>query len=45
MVQNWASRTPDNFKFTAKFPKIITHEKKFMNVENELSQFNEAMNL
>ena len=43
MVQNWASRTPDNFRFTAKFPKIITHEKKFKNVEKELSQFYEAM--
>ena len=43
MVQNWANRTPDNFKFTAKFPKVITHEKKFRNVENELSQFYEAM--
>ena len=21
MVQNWANRTPHNFKFTAKFPK------------------------
>ena len=43
MVQNWANRTPDNFKFTAKFPKVITHEKKFRNVENELSQFYEVM--
>ena len=39
MVQNWANRTPDDFRFTAKFPKIITHDKKFMNVEKELSQF------
>ena len=43
MVQNWTNRTPDNFRFTAKFPKVITHEKKFRNVENELSQFYEAM--
>ena len=43
MVQNWANRTPDNFKFTAKFPKTITHEKKFKNVEKELSYFYEAM--
>ena len=43
IVQNWANRTPDNFKFTAKFPKVITHEKKFKNVEKELSQFYEAM--
>ena len=43
MVQNWATRTPENFRFTAKFRKIITHDKKFMNVERELSQFYEAM--
>ena len=29
MVTNWNRRTPDNFRFTAKFPKIITHDKKF----------------
>ena len=33
IVKNWNRRTPDNFKFTAKFPKIITHDKKFKNVE------------
>ncbi len=27
MVKNWNRRTPDNFRFTAKSPKIITHEK------------------
>ena len=43
MVQNWADRTPDNFKFAAKFPKTITHEKKFKNVDKELSYFYEAM--
>lgn len=24
MVKNWAMKTPKNFKFTAKFPKVIT---------------------
>ena len=43
MVKNWARKTPDSFKFTAKFPKIITHDKKFKNVENELKLFYEAM--
>ena len=43
MAQNWANRTLDNFKFTAKFPKAITHEKKFKNVEKELSYFYESM--
>ena len=43
MVKNWNRRTPDNFRFTAKFPKIITHEKKFKNVEKELQLFYERM--
>jgi uncharacterized protein YecE (DUF72 family) len=43
MVKNWARRTPEDFRFTAKFPKVITHDKKFKNVENELSLFYDAM--
>jgi uncharacterized protein YecE (DUF72 family) len=27
-VQNWKERTPPGFRFAAKFPKLITHEKK-----------------
>jgi len=26
-VRNWNRTTPNNFRFTTKFPKIITHEK------------------
>ncbi|MGE5685280.1 MAG: DUF72 domain-containing protein [Nitrososphaerota archaeon] len=29
MVKNWNRRTPSNFRFTIKLPKIITHEKRF----------------
>jgi uncharacterized protein YecE (DUF72 family) len=43
MVKNWARRTPADFKFSAKFPKVITHDKKFKNVEKELTLFYEAM--
>jgi uncharacterized protein YecE (DUF72 family) len=43
MVKNWERRTPDNFRFTAKFPKVITHDKRFKNVEKELSFFYERM--
>ena len=43
MVKNWARRTPDNFRFTAKFPKIITHEKRFRNVEKDLELFYRRM--
>jgi uncharacterized protein YecE (DUF72 family) len=42
-VKNWNKRTPNNFRFTVKFPKIITHEKRFRDVEKELSQFYENM--
>jgi hypothetical protein len=28
MTKRWASITPDNFRFAAKFPRSITHEKK-----------------
>ena len=43
MVRNWAMRTPENFRFTAKFPKVITHDKRFTDVEKELNRFYEAM--
>lgn len=42
MVNNWANKTPKDFKFTAKFPKAITHEKRLKNVDKELDQFFEA---
>jgi uncharacterized protein YecE (DUF72 family) len=45
MVKNWNKRTPSNFRFTEKFPKIITHEKRFKNVEKELSIFYENREL
>ena len=43
MVQNWAKRTSDYYSFTAKFPKIITHDKRLSDVHNELGQFFEVM--
>ena len=43
IVNNWAKRTPKNFKFTAKFPRGITHEKRLKHVDKELKQFFEAM--
>jgi uncharacterized protein YecE (DUF72 family) len=43
MVKNWARKTPADFRFTAKFPKAITHDKKFKNVEKELALFYDAM--
>ena len=43
IVKSWAMRTPNNFRFTAKFPKVITHDKRFSGVEKELNNFYEAM--
>ena len=43
MVKNWAKSTPKDFKFTAKFPKVITHDKRFKDVDRELGYFFEAM--
>jgi uncharacterized protein YecE (DUF72 family) len=43
MVDLWNARTPPNFKFSAKFPRVITHEKKFQNCQRELQLFYEAM--
>jgi uncharacterized protein YecE (DUF72 family) len=39
MVKNWVKRTPDNFRFTAKFPKVITHDKLLVDVEDDVEQF------
>ena len=43
MVQNWAKRTPDNIRFTAKFPKIISHDKRLRDVHKELGDFHDVM--
>ena len=42
-VKKWSKTTPSNFRFTAKFPKVITHEKRLKNVDNQLSLFFKAM--
>jgi uncharacterized protein YecE (DUF72 family) len=39
MVKNWVKKTPDNFRFTAKFPKIITHDKHLVDVNEEVGTF------
>lgn len=41
-VKNWSKRTPENFRFTAKFPKVITHDKR-LNVIRELEYFLQAL--
>jgi uncharacterized protein YecE (DUF72 family) len=46
MTKRWASLTSDNFRFTAKFPRSITHEKRLaadVDSEKELRYFFDVM--
>lgn len=43
MVDAWKNRTPQDFIFSAKVPKIITHEKYLENCEQELHEFLSVM--
>jgi uncharacterized protein YecE (DUF72 family) len=43
MVRNWYKKTSEDFRFTAKFPKIITHDKRLKDVEKELEYLFEAI--
>lgn len=45
MVLNWAKRTPDDFRFALKFPKVITHDKQLLqdNIIKNLERFFQAM--
>jgi len=39
MTRRWNTMTPRHFRFTAKFPSIITHEKRLENVNSEVFSF------
>ena len=43
VVQGWAARTPPGFRFSAKFPRSITHDRKLLEAEAEADQFVEVM--
>ena len=43
VIKNWCKKTPAHFRFTAKFPKIITHDKRLKNVQKELEYFLESI--
>ena len=43
MIKNWFKKTPEHFRFTAKFPKVITHDKRLKNISKELEYFHKAM--
>jgi uncharacterized protein YecE (DUF72 family) len=45
MIHAWSQRTPAGFRFAAKIPQIITHEKVLRDCQNELQHFTEAMGL
>ena len=39
VVDGWRDRTPDQFRFSAKFPKLITHEKKLARARGDAEAF------
>jgi len=39
VVRGWKDKTPSDFKFTLKFPKAITHERKLQDISKQLSLF------
>lgn len=39
VVEGWRERTPDGFRFAAKFPKLITHEKKLADAQGDAEAF------
>ena len=45
MVNGWNQRTPTGFRFAAKIPQVITHEKVLQDCQDELQQFIEVMSL
>jgi uncharacterized protein YecE (DUF72 family) len=43
VTKRWTLLTPDDFRFTAKFPRSITHEKRLSEPEKELHYFFDVM--
>ncbi len=43
MVDAWVGRTPENFRFAAKVPRIVTHEKVLVDAEGDMALFVETM--
>ena len=39
IVRRWNADTPRHFKFTAKFPSVITHEKRLKEIDSEIFSF------
>lgn len=45
VVEGWARRTPDGFRFSAKFPRVITHDKKLEGAKGKAEAFVRTMQL
>ena len=43
LVDHWNDNTPDGFRFSAKFPKIVTHEKRLKDCDRDVMAFLEVM--
>jgi uncharacterized protein YecE (DUF72 family) len=39
VAESWARRTPAEFRFAAKFPQTITHDRRLVGAEDELRKF------
>ena len=39
VVEGWRDRTPNEFRFAAKFPKLITHEKQLQDAQGDAEAF------
>jgi uncharacterized protein YecE (DUF72 family) len=43
VAESWARRTPSRFRFTAKFPQSITHERRLVGATEELARFRQVL--
>ena len=43
VVESWRRRVPPDFRFAAKVPRAITHDKRLVDCESELSEFLDAI--
>lgn len=43
-LKNWYKRSPDDFRFTVKVHRLITHYKRFNNITRELQDFYDTVN-
>ncbi|HEV8049318.1 MAG TPA: DUF72 domain-containing protein, partial [Thermoplasmata archaeon] len=39
VAESWARRTPGGFRFAAKFPQAITHDRRLVGTAEELKRF------